>query len=116
VLLFNRLAVLRYQRADAHAAAWQAAGLTADEIVALPPGPARDAIEQETNARNAAPYHALSTAERVTMLGVSPTLVRALIPKGSTLFVHQVHTDGSSKVHPFPGTGEALRRSDVDRS
>ncbi|MGI8692096.1 MAG: hypothetical protein ACR2JK_04245 [Geodermatophilaceae bacterium] len=31
LLLFNRLAALRYHRADAHAAAWSAAGLTAAE-------------------------------------------------------------------------------------
>ncbi|QSB14979.1 hypothetical protein JQS43_00870 [Natronosporangium hydrolyticum] len=68
VRLLNRLSTLRWHRADAHAAAWQAAGLTADEMVALPPGPARDQIEQETNARNAAPFAALSAAERVTML------------------------------------------------
>lgn len=40
--------------------------------------------------------------------------LRALFPKGSTLFVHQVFADGSSKVHPFPGTGAALRSSDDD--
>lgn len=37
--------------------------------------------------------------------------LRALVPKGSILFVHQVFADGSSKVHPFPGTGAALRSS-----
>ena len=40
--------------------------------------------------------------------------IRALIPEGSTLFVHQVYADGSSKIHPFPGTGTALRSSDGD--
>ncbi|MFD1546901.1 hypothetical protein [Nonomuraea guangzhouensis] len=64
VLLFNRLAALRYHRADAHAAAWRAAGLTAAEIVALGPGPLRDRIERETNQRAAAPYGALTEHER----------------------------------------------------
>lgn len=40
------------------------------------------------------------------------TNLRALIPRGSTLFVHQVFSDSSSKVHPFPGTGTALRSGD----
>jgi hypothetical protein len=41
VLLLNRLSTMRYHRADAHAAAWQAAGLTAAEMVAMPwPGAA----------------------------------------------------------------------------
>nr|BFE81189.1 hypothetical protein GCM10020093_037900 [Planobispora longispora] len=39
VLLFNRLAALRLHRADAHAAAWSGAGLTAGQIVAMPPDP-----------------------------------------------------------------------------
>ncbi|MEU7862414.1 hypothetical protein [Nonomuraea sp. NPDC049141] len=64
VLLFNRLAALRYHRADAHAAAWRAAGLTAAEIVALGPGPLRDRIERETNQRAAAPYGAITDHER----------------------------------------------------
>ncbi|MBT2226416.1 hypothetical protein [Nonomuraea sp. NEAU-A123] len=64
VLLFNRLAALRYHRADAHAAAWRAAGLTAAEIVALGPGPLRDRIERETNQRAAAPYGAITEHER----------------------------------------------------
>ena len=41
--------VLRYHRADAHAAAWQAAGLTSAAIRQMAAGPARDAIEVETN-------------------------------------------------------------------
>jgi hypothetical protein len=36
VLLHHRLSVLRYHRADAHAAAWQAAGLTAEAVIRLP--------------------------------------------------------------------------------
>ncbi|PRX49724.1 hypothetical protein B0I32_13830 [Nonomuraea fuscirosea] len=65
--LFNRLAVLRYHRADAHAAAWAAAGLSATEIVGLRDGPERVAIETETNRRAAAPYGVLSERERDTL-------------------------------------------------
>lgn len=67
-LLLNRLSTLRAHRADAHAAAWQAAGMTADQIVAMPPGPARDALEDETNVRAGIPYAALTAHERLTML------------------------------------------------
>jgi hypothetical protein len=45
VLLHHRLSVLRYHRADAHAAAWQAAGLTSEDMMQLPAGPVRAAIE-----------------------------------------------------------------------
>ena len=68
VWLLNRLSTLRYHRADAHAAAWQAAGLTAAEMVALPPGPAREAIEHDTDVRAAAPYRLLSPDERLELL------------------------------------------------
>src|SRR5690606_5119093 len=67
LLLFNRLAALRYARADAHAAAWQAAGLTAAQIVALRPGPLRERVEADTNRRAAAPYEALTHRERVVL-------------------------------------------------
>ncbi|MEW2430052.1 hypothetical protein AB0877_18755 [Micromonospora sp. NPDC047644] len=68
VLLLNRLSTLRHHRADAHAAAWTAAGHTASSIAALPAGPERLAIELETDRRAAAPYAALSGEERLTML------------------------------------------------
>ncbi|MEV8633567.1 hypothetical protein AB0395_18095 [Streptosporangium sp. NPDC051023] len=68
VLLFNRLAALRYHRADAHAAAWQDAGLTAAQIVGLASGPFRDRIEAETNHRAAVPYETLTTKERQALL------------------------------------------------
>ncbi|MFF5207489.1 hypothetical protein [Streptosporangium sp. NPDC000396] len=68
VLLFNRLAVLRYHRADAHAAAWREADLTTDQVIALPSGPARDRIEAETNRRAAVPYGTLTTQERQALL------------------------------------------------
>ncbi|WP_336209490.1 hypothetical protein [Nonomuraea sp. LPB2021202275-12-8] len=64
VLLFNRLAALRYHRADAHAAAWREAGLSVAEIVALKPGPARERIETGTNRRAAQPYRTLTDSER----------------------------------------------------
>ncbi|WP_430498871.1 hypothetical protein ACQRWP_27555 [Micromonospora trifolii] len=68
VLLLNRLSTLRYHRADAHAAAWTAAGHTASSIAALPAGPERLAIELETDRRAAGPYSVLGVEERLTML------------------------------------------------
>jgi hypothetical protein len=69
VLLFNRLAALRYHRSDAHATAWAAHGLTAAEIVALPPDtPLRHEIEADTNRRAAPPYEALPPNERLWLL------------------------------------------------
>ncbi|WP_433240188.1 hypothetical protein ACQPYK_34025 [Streptosporangium sp. CA-135522] len=68
VLLFNRLAALRYHRADVHAAAWRDAGLTAAQIVTLTSGPVRNRIEAETNRRAALPYETLSTRERQALL------------------------------------------------
>ncbi|MGR6317737.1 hypothetical protein Q2K19_04215 [Micromonospora soli] len=68
MLLVTRLGSLRHHRADAHRAAWRAAGLTADGIRALPDGPARAAIEAETDRRDEAAYAALSEAERWELL------------------------------------------------
>ncbi|MBF8194492.1 hypothetical protein ITP53_54335 [Nonomuraea sp. K274] len=67
LLLFNRLAAVRYHRADAHAAAWRAAGLSTAEIVGLRDGPLRARIEADTNLRAATPYEALSENERDTL-------------------------------------------------
>ena len=67
-LLAERLTVLRFHRFDAHVAAWRAAGLTAQQIMTLGPGPDRDAIEADTNRRAATPYRALSAAERLGLL------------------------------------------------
>src|SRR5262249_12234155 len=64
LLLHHRLAVLRYHRADAHAAAWQAAGHTVDTIRGLANGPEHERIEAETNRRAGQPYATLSAAER----------------------------------------------------
>ncbi|MEO3892706.1 hypothetical protein [Nonomuraea sp. B5E05] len=69
VLLFNRIAALRHHRADAHATAWQAQGLTAAGIVALADGPLRARIEAETNLRAASAYRTLSADERDTLHG-----------------------------------------------
>ncbi|MFC6019258.1 hypothetical protein ACFP2T_24000 [Plantactinospora solaniradicis] len=68
VLLLNRLGTLRYHRADAHAAAWQAAGHTARTIVDLTSGPERLAIELETDRRAAGPYAVLTPPERLRLL------------------------------------------------
>lgn len=62
------MSVLRYHRADAHAAAWQAAGLTSQAMMQLPADPVRAAIEAETNRRAGAPYATLSADERVALL------------------------------------------------
>jgi hypothetical protein len=71
-LLLNRLSTLRYHRADAHAAAWQAAGLTAAEMQAMPWGtdwtPQRRAVEEETNQRGGLPYAVLTPDERLRLL------------------------------------------------
>ncbi|MGK5737812.1 hypothetical protein [Micromonospora sp. URMC 103] len=68
VLLLNRLGTLRHHRADAHAAAWSAAGHTARSVAALPPGPERLAIDLETDRRAAGPYAVLTAEERLTVL------------------------------------------------
>ena len=68
LLLHSRLSVLRHHRQDAHAAAWQAAGLTSTTIRQLPAGAEREAIEAETNRRDAAPYASLTPDERLAFL------------------------------------------------
>jgi hypothetical protein len=65
--LHDRITALRYYRADAHAAAWTAAGLTAAEIPELT-GPERDRIEAETNRLAARPYVVLNDDERGAFL------------------------------------------------
>ncbi|GAA4053956.1 hypothetical protein [Nonomuraea soli] len=76
VLLFNRLAALRYHRADSHAAAWQAEGLSASAMAALEPGEQRERIERVTNERAAVPYETLSDSERAALLDGLLALVR----------------------------------------
>jgi hypothetical protein len=72
VRLLNRLSTMRYHRADAHAAAWQAAGLTAAEIAAMPWGtdwpPVRRQVEDDTNRRAAPPYASLAPEQRLALL------------------------------------------------
>jgi hypothetical protein len=75
LLLHTRLSALRYHRADAHAAAWQAAGLSRTDITELPAGATRDAIEAETNRRNGMAYTTLSPHERATLLASLTALV-----------------------------------------
>jgi hypothetical protein len=64
LVLHHRLSVLRYHRADAHAAAWHAAGQTAQTMAELPAGAERDRIEADTNRRAGPPYASLTVAER----------------------------------------------------
>lgn len=73
-VLLNRMGTLRYHRADAHAAAWRAAGLTAAQILAEPEGERRGAIEAETNRLAAPPFAVLTAAERTTLLEDLATL------------------------------------------
>lgn len=68
LLLHHRLSVMRYHRADAHAAAWQAAGLTSKAMTQLPEGDTRSAIEAATNHRAGVPYATLSPDERISFL------------------------------------------------
>jgi hypothetical protein len=74
VLLLNRMGTFRYHRADAHAAAWRAAGLTAAQIVALTSGPERERIEAETNRMAAPPFGVLASPERAALLEDLATL------------------------------------------
>jgi 8-oxo-dGTP pyrophosphatase MutT (NUDIX family) len=68
LLLLDRIGTLRYHRADAHAAAWRAAGLTAEQMQALPATALRDDIERRTNELAAPPYAVLSVDERAELL------------------------------------------------
>jgi len=69
LLLFNRLAALRYHRSDAHAAAWSARGVSAGEVQALAADSAlREEIEADTNRRAAPPFAVLTEADRLTYL------------------------------------------------
>lgn len=74
--LFTALCALRHHRADAHAAAWQAQGLTADGVQALDPAlPRRRRIEAATDQVAARPYRTLRRPTRralVDTLGALP--------------------------------------------
>ena len=69
LLVHTRVSVLRYHRADAHAAAWRSAGLTSATVAQLPPGSGRDAIEADTNHGAGVPYLSLTPDERLIFLG-----------------------------------------------
>lgn len=72
LILLNRLSTLRYHRSDAHAAAWQAAGLTAEEVTAQGWGSdwtdQRRAVERDTNRRDARAYAQLTAGQRLRLL------------------------------------------------
>src|SRR5262249_14965163 len=69
LVLFNRLAALRYHRSDAHAAAWSSRGLTAAGVQELPAGtPLRREIEGDTTHRDAPPFAALTEADRLAFV------------------------------------------------
>ena len=68
LLVAERLTPLRFHRFDAHARAWQEAGLTVEGIQSLGPGPERDAIEHATNRYAAPPYAVLDDDERFSLL------------------------------------------------
>ena len=73
--LFDGLRALRYHRADAHAAAWRAEGLTAAQVVALDRAdPVRRRIETGTDRLAARAYRRLPAADRDAFL----TRLRAL--------------------------------------
>src|SRR5262249_60058576 len=65
VLLHHRLSVLRYHRADAHATAWQAAGLTSEGMRQLPAGPGRAALEAGANPLAGGRYCTRRARQRV---------------------------------------------------
>ena len=67
--LAELLTPLRFHRFDAHISAWEAEGLTVQEVQSLVAGPVRDHIEAETNRLAGAPYAALDPAERLELLG-----------------------------------------------
>lgn len=67
-LLLSRVTALRYHRADAHAAAWAAAGLTAAQITAPHEGPLREEVERDANRRDGAAYAVLTAGERAAWL------------------------------------------------
>ncbi|HEY2791260.1 MAG TPA: hypothetical protein VGJ28_02825, partial [Micromonosporaceae bacterium] len=64
----HRLGAFRHHRADAHAAAWAAHGLTAAEMLALDDPDLRRAIEDDTNRRDEPVYTVLTDTERESLL------------------------------------------------
>lgn len=75
LLVSSRLGALRHYRGDAHRAAWAAAGLSLEELLAVAPDePRRDRIEADTNARDAVIYETLTESERLRLLGLLAAL------------------------------------------
>jgi hypothetical protein len=71
----TRMGALRHHRGDAHRAAWAAAGLTLEQLRALDPGdPVREAVEDDTNRRDAPVYDALTEAQRWEFLALLAAL------------------------------------------
>ncbi|QGN34083.1 hypothetical protein [Microlunatus sp. Gsoil 973] len=72
LVLLNRLSTLRYHRADAHASAWQAAGMTAAQVAAEPWGTAwserRRQVEHHTNVLAGRPFAVLDGDQRLQLL------------------------------------------------
>ncbi|MEV4413371.1 hypothetical protein [Catellatospora sp. NPDC049609] len=71
----TRMGALRHHRGDAHRAAWAAAGLTLEQLRALPADdPVRVAVEEDTNRRDAPVYDALTEAQRWEFLALLAAL------------------------------------------
>jgi hypothetical protein len=69
VRLFERCNALRHHRADAHASAWQAVGLTATSVAEVSPtDPVRQEVETATNRIASRAFRPLSTVERAELL------------------------------------------------
>jgi tetratricopeptide (TPR) repeat protein len=68
VRLFERCNALRHHRADAHAAAWRAVGLTATSVAEVPAtDPIRLQVETATNRIASRAFRPLSTVERAEL-------------------------------------------------
>ena len=71
----GRMGALRHHRADAHRAAWAAAGFTRDELLAVPmEDPRRRTVEDDTNRRDVPIYAALTEQERLEFLALLAAL------------------------------------------
>ena len=67
--LFERCNALRHHRADAHAAAWHAYGLTATSVADVPQAdPVWQDVETTTNRIASRPYRRLSTVDRAALV------------------------------------------------
>lgn len=62
------LTALHFHRFDAHVGAWKSAGLSAQEAHLLTGGALWRVLQDETNARDAAPYSAIPRKQRVELL------------------------------------------------